>query len=145
MVRLARSVWQSLGCFVRLAGDLTLDGLHFLGAIIRSRSAVSAEVLFLRKQLAFLPRAPNPPATAYRLRPIFPGSLVTAVRLEGCFGDRQARDSDRLASQGIQAVLAMEVSSRQTTIAGEYPPIDCPHDPGESDLGEKSEWPRSCR
>src|ERR1700680_3225903 len=53
MVRLAHSVSRSLGSFVRLAGDLTLQGFHFLGAIIRSRSAVSAEILFLRKQLAF--------------------------------------------------------------------------------------------
>ena len=53
MVRLARSVSHSPGSFFRLAGDLTLDGLSFLSAIIRSRSAVSAEILFLRKQLAF--------------------------------------------------------------------------------------------
>ena len=53
MVRLAQSVSQSLSSFVRLAGDLTLDGLRFLRAVIRSRTAVSAEILFLRKQLAF--------------------------------------------------------------------------------------------
>src|ERR1700730_1830825 len=53
MFRLARSVSHSLGCFVRLAGHLTLDGLRFLGATLRARSAVSAEILFLRKQLAF--------------------------------------------------------------------------------------------
>jgi transposase InsO family protein len=53
MFRLTRSVPYALGSSVRLAGDLTLDGLRFLGAIIRSRSAVSAEILFLRKQLAF--------------------------------------------------------------------------------------------
>ena len=53
MFRLARSVSHSLGCFVHLAGDLTLSGLRFLGATLRARSAVSAEILFLRKQLAF--------------------------------------------------------------------------------------------
>jgi transposase InsO family protein len=53
MFRLTRSVPYALGSSVRLAGDLTLDGLRFLGAIIRSRSAVSAEILFLLKQLAF--------------------------------------------------------------------------------------------
>src|SRR5258708_32188153 len=55
MVRLARSVSYSLRSFARLSGDLTLDGFHFLGATVRSRSAVSAEILFLRKQLAFYP------------------------------------------------------------------------------------------
>jgi hypothetical protein len=29
------------------------DGLRFLGLAVRSRSALSAEILFLRKQLAF--------------------------------------------------------------------------------------------
>jgi len=53
MFRLTRSVLYALGSSVRLAGGLTLDGLRFLGAIIRSRSAASAEILFLRKQLAF--------------------------------------------------------------------------------------------
>jgi len=53
MVRLARSVSHSLRSFAHLAGDLTWDGFHFLGATVRSRSAVSAEILFLRKQLAF--------------------------------------------------------------------------------------------
>jgi len=53
MLRLARLVPHSLGSFVRIAGDLTLDGLRFLGATLRRRTAVSAEILFLRKQLAF--------------------------------------------------------------------------------------------
>ncbi len=53
MLRLARLVSHSLGSFVRIAGDLTLDGLRFLGATLRRRTAVSAEILFLRKQLAF--------------------------------------------------------------------------------------------
>ena len=53
MVRLARSVSHSLRSLARLGGDLALDGFHFVGATVRSRSAVSAEILFLRKQLAF--------------------------------------------------------------------------------------------
>src|SRR3984893_4156363 len=59
MFRLARSVSHSLGSFVRLAGDLTLDGLRFLGATLPARSAVKAEILFLRKQLAFYPVRPR--------------------------------------------------------------------------------------
>jgi transposase InsO family protein len=53
MFRLVRLFSHSLGSFVCLAGDLTLDGLRFLGATLRARTAVSAEILFLRKQLAF--------------------------------------------------------------------------------------------
>src|SRR5713101_8380818 len=53
MFRLARSVSCSLGPVVRFVGDLTLDGFHFLAATLRSRTAVSGEILFMRKQLAF--------------------------------------------------------------------------------------------
>jgi hypothetical protein len=85
-----------------------------------------------------LPRAPNPSAAACRQRPILPGSLVTVLRLEGSVGDRSAGDSDRLASQGIQTVLEMEVSDWQTTTAGEYSPTDCSHGARESDLGRRA-------
>ncbi len=45
----ARYCTRSVLSFV----SLVMDGFSFLSAIIRSRSAVSAEILFLRKQLAF--------------------------------------------------------------------------------------------
>src|ERR1700730_7711714 len=38
----------------------------------------------------------------------------------------------------MQAVLEMEVSSRQTTTAGEYPPIDSSQGRRESDLGGRA-------
>jgi hypothetical protein len=60
--------------FVRLAGDLTLDGFHFLGATIRSRSVVSAEVLFLRKQLALYQEhqiSPRRPTDSARFSLVF--------------------------------------------------------------------------
>src|SRR5713226_8766667 len=53
MFRLNRSVSRPLCSLFRLAGDLTLDGVRFLGAILRARTAMSAEILFLRKRLAF--------------------------------------------------------------------------------------------
>src|SRR6266436_2230097 len=77
MVRLARSVSQPLGSCVHLAGDLALDGLHFLGATIRSRSAVSAEILFLRKQLAF-----------YQEHQIRPRRLTDSARFSLIFWSR---------------------------------------------------------
>src|SRR6266852_1026559 len=77
MFRLTRSVPYALGSSVRLAGDLTLDGLRFLGAIIRSRSAGSAEILFLRKQLAF-----------YREHQICPRRLSDSARFSLVFWSR---------------------------------------------------------
>jgi putative transposase len=72
-----RSVSHSLRSFLRLAGDLTLDVLRFLGATLRSRTAVSAEILFLRKQLAF-----------YQEHQIRPRRLTDAARFSLVFWSR---------------------------------------------------------
>src|SRR6266852_2271806 len=77
MFRFARSVSHSLGSFVRFAGDLTRDGLRFLGATLRGRTAVSAEILFLRKQLAF-----------YQEHQIRPRRLTDAARFSLVFWSR---------------------------------------------------------
>ena len=77
MFRHARSVSRSLRSFLRLAGDLTLDGFHFLGATLRSRTAVSAEILFLRKQLAF-----------YQEHQIRPRRLTDSARFSLVFWSR---------------------------------------------------------
>jgi putative transposase len=77
MVRRTRSVSHSLGSFVRLAADLALDGLRFLGATLRARSAVSAEILFLRKQLAF-----------YQEHRVHPGRLTGSARFSLVFWSR---------------------------------------------------------
>ena len=44
---------RSLDSLLNLITDLAADGLLFLGLLFRSRTALSAEILFLRKQLAF--------------------------------------------------------------------------------------------
>src|SRR5258707_12427446 len=98
MVRFVLSGSHSLGSFFRLAGHLALDGFSFLSAIIRSRSAVSAEILFLRKQLAFYQKHQIRPRRLTDCARFSPGFLVTAFRLEGSVGDRQAGDPDWLAS-----------------------------------------------
>ena len=56
------------GSFLRSLVDMVSDVFRFFGLIVRSRSALSAEILFLRKQLAFYqerqvtPRRLNDPA-----------------------------------------------------------------------------------
>ena len=77
MFRLARSVSHSLGSVFRLASDLALDGLRFLGVTLRARTAVSAEILFLRKQLAF-----------YREHQIRPRRLTDSARFSLVFWSR---------------------------------------------------------
>src|ERR1700746_3122297 len=118
MFRVARSVSHSLGSFVRVAGSLGLDGLGFLRAIIRSRSAVTAEILFLRKQLAFYQEHQIRPR---RLTDAARFSLAT-VQLESGIGDRQTGEPHRLASPGVQAVLAVEVAVGTTEDSGKSSP-----------------------
>src|SRR6516225_939097 len=53
MSRFFPSTKRSLDSLLNLITDLVADGLLFFRLLFRSRTALSAEVLFLRKQLAF--------------------------------------------------------------------------------------------
>jgi hypothetical protein len=67
---------------------------------LSSRAELSAEVLFLRKQLAFYQEhqvRPRKLTDAARFSLV----LVSTIQLEIGIDDCQARDPNRLASQGI--------------------------------------------
>src|ERR1700730_13464130 len=66
------------------------DGLRFLRQMACSHSALAAENLFLRKQLAFYQEHKIRPRRQQR-SPLLPLAVVSAVRLAGGLGDRQAR------------------------------------------------------
>jgi hypothetical protein len=53
MFRFFQNTKRSLDSLLILITDLVADGLLFFRLLFRSRTALSAEVLFLRKQLAF--------------------------------------------------------------------------------------------
>jgi len=53
MSRFLPNAKRSLVSLLNLITDLVADGLLFFHLLFRSRTALSAEVLFLRKQLAF--------------------------------------------------------------------------------------------
>src|SRR5258708_37356294 len=53
MSRFFPNAKRSLDSLLSLITDLVADGLLFFRLLFRSRTALSAEVLFLRKQLAF--------------------------------------------------------------------------------------------
>lgn len=53
MFRFLHSLACSLGSIVDLVIEMFRDGLRLCRLTVRSRSALSAEILFLRKQLAF--------------------------------------------------------------------------------------------
>src|ERR1035438_9270431 len=68
---LLRCVWQrNVRPILTVVWELLRDGLQFLNLAARSRTAVAAEVLFLRKQLAY-----------YRDHQIRPRRLTDAARL----------------------------------------------------------------
>ena len=70
MFRFFPNAKLSLNSLLNLTTDLVADGLLFCRLLFRSRTALSAEVLFLRKQLAF-----------YEERQVQPGRLNDAVRI----------------------------------------------------------------
>ena len=53
MSRFLRGAAGSLSSFLAFVIDVMGDGLRYLRLAIRSHSTLSAEILFLRKQLAF--------------------------------------------------------------------------------------------
>ena len=53
MFRFFQNTKRSLDSLLNLITDLIADGLLFFRLLLRSRTSLSAQVLFLRKQLAF--------------------------------------------------------------------------------------------
>ena len=53
MLKLQSAGWLHLGSVLTVVRELLWDGWQFLYVIARPRTAVVAEVLFLRKQLAY--------------------------------------------------------------------------------------------
>src|ERR1039458_9122033 len=67
-----------------------------------------------------------------------PCSLVEVLRLAIRFGDRQTRNSDRLASPAFQNVLEDEVAPGQTEATQQHPSTDCSNGRRKSNLGAGS-------
>jgi hypothetical protein len=67
-----------------------------------------------------------------------PCALVEVLRLAIRFGDRQTRNSDRLASPAFQDVLEDEIAPGQTKAAQKHPSTDCSHGGRKSNLGARS-------
>lgn len=68
---------RAITSFLGFVGDLLGDALRFLPLTVRSHSALSAEILFLRKQLAF-----------YQERQVQPHRLNDSARLSLAFWSR---------------------------------------------------------
>jgi hypothetical protein len=106
-----------------VARDFAVDALGLALSSFRSRTALLAENLFLRKQLAFYQERQIRPRRLERGSALF-GLLVTVLCLEIGSSYRQARNPDRVASQGIPAVLEAEVEAGETANPTEIAPTD---------------------
>jgi len=96
------------------------DCLRLCAAGLRSQTALAAENLFLRKQLAvFREREKKAAATTAGVCSIF--------RLAQRFGDRQTGHRDRLASRCVPAILALEVETGRATSKGGNEALDPAH------------------
>jgi hypothetical protein len=92
MSRFLPNAKRSLDSLLNLITDLAGDVLLFFRLLFRSRTALSAEVLFLRKQLAFYEERQVQPR---RLNDSARFSLILWSRLGGC------RKEVRTEVQGI--------------------------------------------
>src|SRR5215510_1199656 len=130
--------WRDLRLAFSTLTELLRDGLRFLKTVPRSRTALAAEILFLRKQLAY-----------YQEHEIRPPRLSDPARLslllwsrffdwKGALTVRDARHFVRLASQSFQAVLALEVTRRPPATSQRYPAADRAHGQRKCDLGRRA-------
>ena len=131
MRKIAQLLRSSLSILTITAGQ----GIQFLWLAVSSRAELSAEVLFLRKQLAF-----------YQEHQVHPRKLTDAARFSlalwsHLFNWRAALvivKPETLIGwhrKGFKLFLAVEVAVGTTADSGKSSPADCAHGAGEPDLG----------
>ena len=100
---------------------------------IEGRGAIPAQTV------GVLPGTPGSATQAHRRSALLLGAMVSTVQLESGTDDCEAGDPHRLASPGVQAVLAVEVAAGKTADSGKSSPADDAHGAGEPDLGRRAE------
>src|SRR6516164_11211648 len=127
--RAAASIVVSYPCYCSRPGlPVPALGTFFAGCL-ECRSTVSAQAACL------LPGTPNSTSQAQRCCALFFGVVVPILQLETGIDDRQTRDPHQLASQGIQAVVEVEIALGAASDSRRSSPVDCAHGVAESDLG----------
>ena len=138
MFRSRFAQWREFRSGVATISELLKDGFQFLARITRSRAALGAEILFLRKQLAY-----------YQEHEIRPRRLTDAARLSLVLWSRffdwkeslaivTTATFTRLASQRVQVVLAMEIARRPTCTPEGNSTTHRSYGDGERDLGRRT-------
>ena|SRR5439155_22736877 len=130
--------WPEFGFRLAAFTELLRERIQFLMTIARSRAALGAEVLFLRKQARLLPRARDSTAATDGCCAAVACTLVALLRLEGVARHSDHGDVHPLASQGLQVLLALEIAWRPTCAAEGNPPAHRSHGKGKRDLGRRA-------
>src|SRR5207249_11646997 len=130
MRRTAQLLRSLLSILVITAGQ----GIQFLWLAVSSRAELSAEAV-PAPTVGVLPGTPGSSTQAHRRSAVLLGAVVSTIQLESGIDDRQTGDPNGLASQGVQAVLAVEVAVGKTADSRKSSPADCAHGAGEPDLG----------
>jgi hypothetical protein len=130
-------VWlKAFRHLIQTAFQVLLGLLRLMVMTCRSRSAVEAENLFLRKQLALFQVRKNKARRADGFHPLAHELPEPLVRLAQYFGRGQARDTDPMAPQGVPPVLALEVpGSGKTESAKGHSGVDSPNGARKPELG----------
>jgi glycine/D-amino acid oxidase-like deaminating enzyme len=113
--------WRDLRLGFSTLAELLRDGLRFVKTVPRSRTALAAEILFLRKQLAYNQEHEIRPRRLSDAARLSLSALVSALRLEGSAYGGDACHFHPVASQSVQAVLALEVKRRPPATFQRYP------------------------
>src|SRR5579864_2395890 len=138
---MSRLFLKPVRSFISLFGflfDLMGDGLRFLGLTVGSHSALSAEILFLRKQLAF-----------YEERETQPRRLNDSARLSLVFWSRLFDWKSALVivkpetligwhRTGFKLFWKWKSRTGRPATARKHPQAHRPHGVGKSDLGTSS-------
>ena len=123
---------------VLVVWELLRDGLQFMNVVARRRTAVAAEVLFMRKQLAY-----------YQDHQIRPRRLTDAARLSLVLWSRLFDWKEALAivtpatfvrwhRKSFKLYWRWKITRRAATAAQGNPPADRSHGEGERDLGRRA-------
>ena len=144
MFRFFQDTKRSLDSLLNLITDLVADGLFFFRLLLRSRTALSAEVLFLRKQLAF-----------YEERQVQPRRLNDSARFSLILWSRLCNWKEALVIVKPETLIGWHRKGSSCFGNGSHKPVG--HEflrrsansscrwHKRIQLGDKRAWQRSCR
>ena len=119
---------------------LISDWVNFCAAGLRSRTALAAENLFLRKQLALFQEREKKTAPTTAADRFVLSRLAPLLRLAQRFDHRHASHFDRLASSCVPPILALEIeTSRAATNIGTGDALNSSNGSRKSDLGRRAD------